>query len=46
MINDCIIKEIIESMRSGFEKDTDHFSATRDVFTARLEMINYEYKNN
>jgi hypothetical protein len=37
MINECLIKEILGGMISGFEKDTDHFSVTRDIFTARLE---------
>jgi hypothetical protein len=37
MIDEDIIKDIIKAMKNGFEKDKDHFSVTRDVFTARLE---------
>jgi hypothetical protein len=37
MIDGNIIKNAITLMESGFEKGKDHFSITRDVFTARLE---------
>jgi hypothetical protein len=37
MIDENIIKDAIEAMGNGFEKEKDQFSATRDVFTARLE---------
>jgi hypothetical protein len=37
MINENIIQEIMRGMENGFEKDKDHFSITRDIFTARLE---------
>jgi hypothetical protein len=37
MIDEDIIKDIIKAMENGFEKDKEHFSVTRDVFTARLE---------
>ncbi|MDR1389673.1 MAG: hypothetical protein LBJ31_06820 [Treponema sp.] len=37
MIGKNIIKNAINLTESGFEKDKDHFSITRDVFTARLE---------
>lgn len=37
MIGENIIKDAIEAMENGFEKEKEHFSITRDVFTARLE---------
>jgi hypothetical protein len=37
MIDGNIIKDVIKAMGNGFEKEKDHFSITRDVFTARLE---------
>jgi hypothetical protein len=37
MIDENIIKEAIKIREDGFEKDKDHFSTARDVFTARLE---------
>jgi hypothetical protein len=37
MIGKNIIEDAINAMKNGFEKDKDHFSVTRDVFTARLE---------
>jgi hypothetical protein len=37
MIDENIIKDAIEAMGNGFEKEKDYFSITRDVFTARLE---------
>jgi hypothetical protein len=37
MIGENIIKDTLKIMENGFEKDKDHFSITRDVFTARLE---------
>ncbi len=37
MIGENIIKEAIKIREDGFEKDKDHFSITRDIFTARLE---------
>jgi hypothetical protein len=37
MIDEKIIKDAVRTMEYGFEKDKDHFSITRDVFTARLE---------
>ncbi|GHU71356.1 hypothetical protein FACS189450_07240 [Spirochaetia bacterium] len=37
MINESIIENVIKLREDGFEKDKDHFSITRDVFTARLE---------
>jgi hypothetical protein len=37
MINEDVIKDVVKAMEDGFEKDKDHFSITRDVFTARLE---------
>jgi hypothetical protein len=37
MIDEDIIENVIKLMGNGFEKDKDHFSITRDVFTARLE---------
>jgi hypothetical protein len=33
MIDKNIIKAVIDAMENGFEKDKDHFSITRDVFT-------------
>jgi hypothetical protein len=37
MISEDIITNTIKFMENGFEKDGDHFSVTRDIFTARLE---------
>jgi hypothetical protein len=37
MIDKAIIQDVIKAMESGFEKDRDRFSITRDIFTARLE---------
>jgi hypothetical protein len=37
MIDKDIIENIIKLRENGFEKDKDHFSITRDIFTARLE---------
>jgi hypothetical protein len=37
MIDNDIIKDALKTRENGFEKDKDHFSATRDIFTARLE---------
>jgi hypothetical protein len=37
MIDEDIIENVIKLREDGFEKDKDHFSITRDVFTARLE---------
>ncbi|GHU58338.1 hypothetical protein FACS189444_1850 [Spirochaetia bacterium] len=37
MTNEDIIENVIKLRENGFEKDKEHFSITRDVFTARLE---------
>jgi hypothetical protein len=37
MITTDTINQIIKAMWNGFEKDADHFSVIRDIFTARLE---------
>jgi hypothetical protein len=37
MIDKDIMENVIKHRGNGFEKDKDHFSITRDVFTARLE---------
>jgi hypothetical protein len=44
MIREDIIKNIIKFMENGFEKDTNHFSVTRDIFTARLEHYIFDTK--
>jgi hypothetical protein len=37
MIDENTIKDVLRVRENGLEKDKDHFSATRDIFTARLE---------
>jgi len=44
MIENEIITSVIEEMCEYFKNDSEHFSATRDVFTARLQSFIYESK--
>jgi len=44
LIENKIITSVIEEMRGYFQNDNEHFSATRDVFTARLQSFIYESK--
>jgi hypothetical protein len=37
MIDENIIRDAIKAIENGLEKEKDHFSITRDIFTARLE---------
>jgi len=44
MIEREFITVIIEEMRDCFKNDSEHFSVTRDIFTARLQSFIYESK--
>jgi hypothetical protein len=44
MIETDIIDNVIEKMKNSFHNETEHFSITRDVFTARLQSYILESK--
>jgi hypothetical protein len=45
MIDKDVIEGIVSDMKDGFKKDIEHFSKTRDVFTARIQSYIIETQN-